>query len=86
MPDGSPIVTLDIVQAQTNRAKCYNCMTKIERGSLKGVITVNVDIQNKVTGEIKPVQQNKSLCADCVRTNIQALFNHLNMLTQKIGA
>ena len=86
MPDNSPVITLDVVQAQTNRAKCYNCMTKIERGSLKGVITVNVDLQDKLTGEIKTVQQNRSLCAECVRTNIQALANHLNNIARKIGA
>ena len=85
MSDKSPIVTLDVVQAQTNRAKCYNCMSKIERGSLKGVITVDVDIQNKTTGEIKAVQQNRSLCAPCVRTNIQSLFNHLNAIARKVG-
>jgi len=85
MPDNSPTITLDVVQAQTNRAKCYNCMSKIDRGSLKGVITVDVDIQDKKTGEIKTVQQNRSLCAQCVRTNIQALSNHLNMIAQKIG-
>jgi len=85
MPDTSPIVTLDVVQAQTNRAKCYNCTAKIKQGSLKGVITVNVDIQDKTTGEIKAVQQNRSLCADCVQTNIQALSNNLNMIARKIG-
>jgi len=85
MADCAPVVTEDVVQAQTDRAKCYNCMSKIARGSLKGVITVDVDVQNKVTGEIKGVQQNRSLCASCVRTNIQALGRHLNMIAQKIG-
>lgn len=85
MSDDGPIVTIDVVEAQTSRAKCYSCIAKIERGSLKGVITVNVDVQNKVTGEIKPVQQNRSLCVECVRTNIQALYNHLQMLARKIG-
>ncbi len=85
MGDTSPIVTLDVLQAQTGRAKCYNCMNKIDKGSLKGVITVNVDIQDKVTGEIKQVQQNRSLCLECVTTNVQSLYAHLNRLAQKMG-
>ena len=85
MSDTSRIVTLDIVEAQTSRAKCYHCEVKIARGSLKGVITLMVDVQNRTTGEIKPVQQNRSLCDGCVRTNIEALYNHLQMLAKKIG-
>lgn len=85
MADEPPTVTIDVLQAQTGRAKCYNCMDKIELGCLKGVITVRVDIQDKMSGEIKSVLQNRSLCADCVRTNIQALLNHLNVIARKIG-
>lgn len=85
MSDNGPIVTLDVIQAMTNRAKCYNCQTLIKKGDLKGVITVDVEVTSKTTGETKPVQQNRSLCAQCVHNNVHALFNHLNMIAKKIG-
>jgi len=85
MGDGQPIMTLDVIEAQTNRAKCHNCKIKIVRGSLKGMITVDVEVQDKRTGAIKAVQQNRSLCENCVRTNLRALGNHLNSMAKKIG-
>ena len=85
MPNSSPIVTLDVIQAATDRDKCYNCQTHIKKGDLKGVITVDVDVTNKITGEIKPVEQNRSLCSQCVSSNVQSLMNHLTVIARKIG-
>jgi len=80
-----PIVTLDIIAAPTNRAKCHHCKIEIKKGVLKGVIYVEVDFTNPKTGEASTAYQNRSLCKTCVQNNINGLSNHLNNLTMKLG-
>lgn len=85
MSNDVPIITLDIIAAPTNRAKCHSCKLEIKKGALKGVIYVEVEYTNPKTGEVTTAYQNRSLCKTCVRNNINGLSNHLNYLTNKLG-
>jgi hypothetical protein len=74
-----PIVTLDILEAPTNRAKCHHCQTVIKKGELKGVIEVTVEIDGA------QVNQNRSLCRNCATKNVTALSTHLQNLLIKLS-
>ncbi len=80
-----PIITLDVIMAPTNRAKCHACKNEIKKGTPKGVIYLEVEFTHK-SGELKKAMQNRSLCPECVRKNISALSMHLNHIAMKIGS
>ena len=75
------IITLDIIQAPTGRAKCYNndCQKLIMKGKPKGVIEVEEDVDGA------KVIQNRSLCIQCTTKNVVAMADHVNRMAMKIN-